>query len=445
MKKYLWLSFLITGVYHISFSQTWSTAGNALTGTEKFGATNNQPLNIYTNNLVRLKISNTGLVSIGTTAPAATDKFTVRGIVPAPTGVFTQTKGIFSELSGSFYSDYNNLGIAVYGKCNNNNNFGYGGYFQGDLFGAYTTATGYNSVATGLYGLAESYNGTAFGVSGAAVKNTTAYNYGVQGYADAATTTSVGVIGIDGLGGPGSAGFFSGDLEYTGSLYDVSDAKFKSDIKDITSALEKINLLSPKSYILNQNQFEGFNFGKSNEYGFIAQEIAVVFPELVKNCVAPVNPFEEGAQPLARPFTYQAVNYVGLIPVITKAIQEQQTIISEQQILITKLEQRLDELESQTKSASYSSLLPNNAWINQNSPNPFSNSTTIWYSIPETAYSAVLLIADFTGRIVYEQKIETFGESCVTIQASDLDSGAYVYTLIVDEQIVASKLLKISK
>ncbi|MBK8609034.1 MAG: hypothetical protein IPL84_03580 [Chitinophagaceae bacterium] len=41
---------------------------------------------------------------------------------------------------------------------------------------------------------------------------------------------------------------------------------------------------------------------------------------------------------------YKAVNYIGLIPVVTKAVQEQQQLINKQQQLINKQQQTIDDL-----------------------------------------------------------------------------------------------------
>jgi hypothetical protein len=47
----------------------WALTGNSITGTEFLGTTNNQPLVIRTNNTERMRITATGNVGIGTTAP----------------------------------------------------------------------------------------------------------------------------------------------------------------------------------------------------------------------------------------------------------------------------------------------------------------------------------------------------------------------------------------
>jgi uncharacterized protein (TIGR02145 family) len=47
----------------------WSLSGNSLTGNEVFGSTNSQPVKIFSNSLERIRITATGKVGIGMTAP----------------------------------------------------------------------------------------------------------------------------------------------------------------------------------------------------------------------------------------------------------------------------------------------------------------------------------------------------------------------------------------
>jgi hypothetical protein len=46
-------------------------------------------------------------------------------------------------------------------------------------------------------------------------------------------------------------------------------------------------------------------------------------------------------------FDFKAVNYIGLIPVLIKGIQEQQAMIEEQQAMIEALNARLEQLEAE--------------------------------------------------------------------------------------------------
>lgn len=456
MKKQLFTTAAALLIAANMFGQNWLTTGNSITGTEKLGTTNNKSLDIITNNSVRMKINNKGNIGVGTTTLGTYDRFTSRINVPAVVAG-SYTTGINSEVIGNASPTNSNTGIGVYGKCINNNYYGYGGQFIGDYAGSYSLGIGYTSLSYGVLALAENVDGYAYGVYGGASSDANAYNYGVYGFSDQGWIYNVGVTGIQPYYA-GAAGYFDGDLEYTGNLYDVSDAKFKSDVKDLTSALDKINMLSPKSYTLNQEQFKGLNFGKTSEFGFIAQEIEAIFPELVKDCVAPVNPYEMGKEPSLEPFKYKAVNYSGLIPVLTAAIQEQQVLIESQNSTITNQETEIADLKStvedllkrveliEARNATNIELGDNSmSWLGQNTPNPFGASTQIAYYIPEQSKTAKMIVSDINGKQITTTDIHVFGNGQVNIQSEKMASGNYVYSLVVDDVIVDSKQFSVTK
>jgi hypothetical protein len=67
-----------------------------------------------------------------------------------------------------------------------------------------------------------------------------------------------------------------------------------------------------------------------NENGFIAQELQKIMPELVS----------EGKDK----DKLLSVNYTAIIPVLTKAVQEQQAIIEKQQMQINELKALLEKV-----------------------------------------------------------------------------------------------------
>ncbi|MBK9014532.1 MAG: tail fiber domain-containing protein [Saprospiraceae bacterium] len=87
-----------------------------------------------------------------------------------------------------------------------------------------------------------------------------------------------GNLGVYALGdiailGDGStyAGYFAGNLHYTGTLSGPSDRRFKEDIEILTGALSKVNNLKIYSYHFKET--EGMNFPKEKQMGFIADEL----------------------------------------------------------------------------------------------------------------------------------------------------------------------------
>ena len=106
------------------------------------------------------------------------------------------------------------------------------------------------------------------------------------------------------------------------SVNQTSDARYKKNIENIGDALGDINKLNPVSYLLlNQGSAD------KKSYGFIAQELKEIFPEVV---VDPSNDNE-----------LYGINYTSIIPLLTKSIQELTKKIELQQNEINYLKQKL--------------------------------------------------------------------------------------------------------
>jgi hypothetical protein len=102
----------------------------------------------------------------------------------------------------------------------------------------------------------------------------------------------------------------TGDIEYTGTIKDVSDKRLKENFSSIDSVLTKIMKIEGLSYnIINDST-------KRREYGVIAQDVQTVFPEMV-TIVDPEN-------------GYLGVAYIQLVPVLLEATKAQQAIIEVQ-------------------------------------------------------------------------------------------------------------------
>ena len=77
--------------------------------------------------------------------------------------------------------------------------------------------------------------------------------------------------------------------------------------------------------------------------------------------------------------------------------------------------------------------------LEQNTPNPFSQSTQIKYYLPETIISAYLCIYDMQGKQLRQIALTQRGEGAELISASQLAPGMYLYALIADGQEVDVK------
>ena len=109
----------------------------------------------------------------------------------------------------------------------------------------------------------------------------------------------------------------------------TSDKRLKSNIKDSDLGLDFIKQLRPVSYIRKNDE------SKKSEYGFIAQEVKET---LKNNGVTNSGIISEADD------STMSVRYNDLIAPMVKALQEQQKLIEDQQAIIIKIQQKVDEL-----------------------------------------------------------------------------------------------------
>ena len=110
----------------------------------------------------------------------------------------------------------------------------------------------------------------------------------------------------------------------TTTITAISDQRLKENIRDLDDGLEKVLALKPRKFDWKENKGENIK----NARGFIAQELELVFPDMISNWI---DEPPEGEEP------YKAVN-ANLIPSLVKAIQEQQALITSLTARIAALE-----------------------------------------------------------------------------------------------------------
>lgn len=128
--------------------------------------------------------------------------------------------------------------------------------------------------------------------------------------------------------GAGAYRFYVG---YGGTIYAtsttitaISDQRLKENVQDLDVGLDKIMALKPRKFDWKAGKGKDIK----GDRGWIAQEFEQVFPDMVDTWQ---DPAPEGEEP------YKAVN-ADLIPVLVKAIQEQQVIINDLRARVAALE-----------------------------------------------------------------------------------------------------------
>jgi hypothetical protein len=209
---------------------------------------------------------------------------------------------------------------AVYGESTpgDNTNTGIGGEFNGNLYGVYgyTTPGTSSGAAYGILGVCYGNAGFRYAVAGIAYEGNT--RYGIYGEA-AAQTNSYAV-------------YCNGNGVYTGTWNHSSDRKLKKNIFELHDALTIIKQLKPTSYEFRLDKFEYIHLSEGKHYGFIAQQLEEVLPELVGSAKLPMS--DDKNPPM---FEFKTTNTIELIPVLTRAIQEQQAMIEKLQEQVNQL------------------------------------------------------------------------------------------------------------
>ena len=115
---------------------------------------------------------------------------------------------------------------------------------------------------------------------------------------------------------------FSINLRIDGSTYVSSDRRKKTEITSLTSAIDTVKQLDGKRFkIISSEGKTQDHLSKSGyTWGFIAQDIEDVVPDIVKH----YEDEDDGTEEYNNAY---AVNYAAMVALLTNAIKEQQTLI----------------------------------------------------------------------------------------------------------------------
>lgn len=313
----------------------------------------------------------------------------------------------------------------------------------------------------GIDGLARSWEpintGRAIGVRGTAGNSTTGYNYGVLGFMHG-NQNGAAVYGTLGnpIGNyvPGRyAGYFEGDT-YVNGIFTATDFVTPSDIRlkeNVVSLSEESRATSTLDNVLGMNviayNYKAKTFAEAERsdtaqtavieswkkmaqkisaakhYGLSAQELQAIYPNLVR----------EGQD------GYLGINYVELVPILIRSIQE--------------LNQKIEDLQGQPQvelkktiaaSSRMSKELFTDAALYQNTPNPFTARTEIRFRLPDDAVNAYICVFDMQGKMLKQIPVSGTQDK-VMVDGYELTAGIYLYSLVINGQEIDTKRMILSK
>ncbi len=258
-----------------------------------------------------------------------------------------------------------------------------------------------------------------------------------------------------------------------------SDGRYKKNIRQDVVGLDFINKLQPITYTLNVHDINKQLGVKEDKIiaaasddkekkiysGFIAQDVEKAANAVGYNFSGVDKPQNDKS--------FYALRYSDFVMPLVKAVQElsaQNDSLKSaallQQQTNSNLQQQLNDMKStilQMQNAmsqccnSFSSSMNTQAVtqsninttdqprLDQNIPNPFNGSSYISYYIPANAQKAQLVITDISGHTLKTYTLANSGYGKQTISSTELSSGTYQYSLLIDGKLIDTKKMVLAK
>ena len=308
--------------------------------------------------------------------------------------------------------------------------------------------------------------GYMYGVYGQA--STGMQNYGVFGYTPiSANSGGAAIVGATNTSIPNMdrfyAGYFVGDVHINGSLYrtggcysptpapesiintvslsDASIATASINGSANVGTLGKIAMIDAVKYSVSPEQAQTDSTATmtmmqtdsiSTIYGLDVETLQAQFPSLVKVSGETVG-----------------IDYTGLIPILLQSIKELQAKVNALEVSKGNNSSFVPFAASKpigtTEMTSLNVDANIVATLSQNTPNPFSETTTIAFTLPESVGEAMICIYDMNGKQLEQIAIEERGSASVKIDGYKFEAGMYLYSLIADGAVVDTKRMVLTK
>ncbi|MFK7748333.1 MAG: tail fiber domain-containing protein [Kordia sp.] len=318
-----------------------------------------------------------------------------------------------------------------------------------DVIGTSASGSAYDNIGVNVRLNGASVNR---GVYASVTGSTTGTTYGVAGFISGQSGTTPTGFGAAIYGSsPAStnrhAGYFNGNVVVNGT-FTASDRKLKENIKSEENILDKLAQLDAVTYTFKAN--EHLNLPTEIQHGFLAQNMEEVFPELITTINKPI--FDKENKETGT-YEYKAVNYVGMISILTSSLKElkeestanMEKLKEESEANINALNEKVAYLESQieaitngeTRLGSQNDTDDLGFSMEQNKPNPFTNQSVINYTLPKNT-RATISVVDLSGKFIRDYDLSS-EKGQLTINSSEIGKGIFVYALISNNEVILTK------
>ena len=308
-----------------------------------------------------------------------------------------------------------------------------------------------NPNRVGVFGnatyLTQSGSGRTIGVYGTAANGANGYNYGVFGVlggiqnGGAIVGTINKVLSLYPSINGRYAGYFVGPVMTTGiftapiitvpsgisNVTDVSNMDSERSYQGIMSLTpveykqvyseesgsEVMDKISSESMAENENVVAEKKASERTHFGFIAEDVQKVYPELVHED-------SEGGL---------SVDYIGLIPLLIQTVQQ-----LDAEVKALRGEGGIIKgMGTETGTGDFEANPTKDVQISTN------GSCEIEYTLSEAVKSARLFIYNISGKLIECRIIDGRGAGKLSVDTSKLNKGIYIYTVMADGQSVISR------
>lgn len=156
-------------------------------------------------------------------------------------------------------------------------------------------------------------------------------------------------------------------------------------------------------------------------YGLDAEDLMAVYPELVHKD-------QQGNY---------SIDYLELIPLLVKSINELSS-----EIATLKGEERKQSKGTTTGIEDEGMDIVS---MSQNNPNPFSQSSVITLTIPASVKEAAIFVYNLNGSQVAKIPVAERGETNITVHANELSAGMFIYSLVADGKVCATRKMMVTE